>query len=247
MINPVSGHEGTRAEAELIVHGSLKEVYIENSGLSYPKNISIDIIKDSGDTEYTGSDFSPAIVQPIVVNGKITKVRIIDPGQGYTKQPIIRITPVLNQQAGVVENAVLSAFVTGPISKVNITNPGARYMQDPTYELTKGSSATGFVTVSNGRIIQATIINGGQQYNSPPVVTIKDNANTGSGAIIVPTMSAGAVTGLKVINGGINYSDNGVTLDIAEPGSGDILLPNVTKWDLINLSLIHISEPTRPY
>ena len=234
LINPVSGHEGTRAEAELIVHGSLKEVYIENSGLSYPKNISIDIIKDSGDTEYTGSDFSPAIVQPIVVNGKITKVRIIDPGQGYTKQPIIRITPVLNQQAGVVENAVLSAFVTGPISKVNITNPGARYMQDPTYELTKGSSATGFVTVSNGRIIQATIINGGQQYNSPPVVTIKDNANTGSGAIIVPTMSAGAVTGLKVINGGINYSDNGVTLDIAEPGSGDILLPNVTKWDLIN-------------
>ena len=234
LVNPVSGHEGTRAEAELVVHGSLKEVYIENAGLSYPKNISIDVIKDVNDTEYTGTDFSPAIVQPIVVNGRITKIRIIDAGRGYSKQPTIRITPVLSEQAGVVENAVLSAFVTGPISKVNITNPGARYMQDPTYELTKGSSATGFVTVSNGQIIQATVINGGQQYNSPPVVTIKDNANTGSGAIIVPTMSAGAVTTLKVINGGINYSDNGVTLDIAEPGSGDLLLPNVTKWDLIN-------------
>ena len=29
----------------------------------------------------------------------------------------------MNQQAGVVENAILSAFVTGSITKVNVTNP----------------------------------------------------------------------------------------------------------------------------
>ena len=235
LINPVSGHEGTRAEASLVVNGSLKEVYIENAGLGYPKNVSIDIIKDVNDTEYTeNGDFSPAIVQPIVVGGRITKIRILDAGKGYTMQPTIRVTPILGAQAGVRENAVLTPFVTGSISKVNVTNPGARYMQDPTYQLIKGTSATGFVTVSNGKIIQATVINGGNNYNSPPIVTINDNANTGSGAVIVPTMSAGSVVELKVINSGINYSDNGVTLDILEPGSGDILLPNVTKWDLIN-------------
>ena len=95
--------------------------------------------------------------------------------------------------------------------------------------MVKGSSATGFVTVSNGKIIQATVINGGNNYNSPPMVSINDNAGTGSGAVIVPTMSAGSITVLKVINQGINYSDLGVTLSIEEPGSGDILLPTVTK------------------
>ena len=91
--------------------------------------------------------FSPALVQPIVVGGAITKIRILDAGKGYTKQPTIRVTPLMNQQAGVTENAILSAFVTGSISKVNITNPGKRYKLDPTYELVKGSSGTGFVTV----------------------------------------------------------------------------------------------------
>ena len=70
--------------------------------------------------------------------------------------------------------------------------------------------------------------------NSPPIITISDNAGTGSGAVIVPTMSAGSITVLKVINQGINYSDLGVTLSIEEPGSGDILLPTVTKWNLLN-------------
>ena len=229
-----TGFEGERATAELVVDGSLKEVYIEKGGLGYPSNISIDIIKDPTDTEYTGFDFSPALVQPIVVGGAITKIRILDAGKGYTKQPTIRVTPIMNQQAGVVENAILSAFVTGSIRKVNITNPGKRYKLDPTYELVKGSSATGFVTVSNGKIIQTTIINGGNEYNSPPIVSISDNAGTGSGAVIVPVMSAGSITELKVINQGINYSDLGVTLSIEEPGSGDILLPTVTKWDLLN-------------
>ena len=229
-----TGFEGEQATAELVVDGSLKEVYIEKGGLGYPNNISIDIIKDPTDTEYTGFDFSPALVQPIVVGGAITKIRILDAGKGYTKQPTIRVTPLMNQQAGVTENAILSAFVTGSISKVNVTNPGKRYKLDPTYELVKGSSATGFVTVSNGKIIQATVINGGNNYNSPPMVSISDNAGTGSGAVIVPTMSAGSITVLKVINQGINYSDLGVTLSIEEPGSGDILLPTVTKWDLLN-------------
>ena len=229
-----TGFEGERAAADIIVNGGLKEVYIEKGGLGYPNNISIDIIKDATDTEYTGNDFSPALVQPIVVGGAITKIRIIDAGKGYTKQPTIRVSPVLGEQAGVTENAILTAFVTGSISKVNITNAGKRYKQDPTYELVKGSSATGFVTVSNGKIIQATVINGGNNYNSPPIVTISDNANTGSGGVIVPTMSAGSITVLKVINQGINYSDLGVTLSIEEPGSGDILLPTVTKWELLN-------------
>ena len=229
-----TGFEGIRAEAELIVNGSLKEIFIEKRGLGYPKNIVIDVVKDPTDTEFTGNDFSPAIVQPIVVAGAITKIRIIDAGKGYTKQPTVRVTPVLGEQAGVTENAILSAFVTGAITKVNVTEPGRRYKQDPTYELIKGTSATGFVTISNGRIIDATVINGGNNYNSPPIITIKDNAQTGSGGVIVPKLSAGSITELKVINSGINYSDLGVTLSIAEPGSGDILLPNATKWNLIN-------------
>ena len=57
-----TGFEGERATAELVVDGSLKEVYIEKGGLGYPNNISIDIIKDPTDTEYTGFDFSQVLL-----------------------------------------------------------------------------------------------------------------------------------------------------------------------------------------
>ena len=68
---------GTQAEAEMVVDGKVKEVYIKDSGTGYQSNATAIIVeKDPSDTVFTGDNFRDAILRPVVVDGQITKVRI---------------------------------------------------------------------------------------------------------------------------------------------------------------------------
>lgn len=222
---------GVRAEGNLIIHGRIENVYIKNSGSGYVSTPIITVIKDPTDTVYTGDNFRQAILQPIVVKGKITKVRIVDPGLGYTKQPTYQITA-----AESTTSAELELFVAGPIGQVQITNTGSLYNQNPGYVIKKGTGATGVVTVSNGKVTQVQVVNGGQQYNSRPEVTVIDSSGNGQGAVVIANYdeSAQQVTGFTVINSGINYSDIGTYILVRETGFNEILSINVSSWNLIN-------------
>lgn len=222
---------GIRAQANLIIHGRIEQVYIKNTGSGYVGTPIITVIKDPTDTVYTGDNFRQAILQPIVVKGKITKVRIVDPGLGYTKQPSYEITAT-----GYTTPASLELFVAGPIGQVQITNSGSLYNQNPSYIITKGTGATGVVTVNNGKITEVQVVNGGQEYNSRPEVTVIDGAGKGQGAVVIANYDeiAKQVTGFTVINSGINYSDIGTYIVVRETGFNEILNINVSSWNLIN-------------
>ena len=167
----------------MVVDGKVKEVYIKDSGTGYPsKATAISVEKDPSDTVFTGDNFRDAILRPVVVDGKITKVRIIDEGTGYTKPPIVRITPVLNVDIA----ANIELQVGGPVTNINITNNGNLYRSNPSIEIIKGSGASGILTIDQGTITTASIITGGSEYNSRPIVRAVDSADTpGFGAVLL--------------------------------------------------------------
>ena len=232
--------DGVRAEGHLIIHGRIENVYIKNSGSGYNGTPIITVIKDPTDTVYTGDNFRQATLQPIVVKGKITKVRIVDPGLGYTKQPSYQIT-----STGFTTAAELELFVAGPIGQVQITNSGTLYNQTPSYQITKGTGATGVVSVSNGKLTEVQVVNGGQEYNSRPEVTVIDSAGTGQGAVVIAEYDevAKQVTGFTIINSGINYSDIGTYIVVRETGFNEILNINVASWNLINNYDVQNTDP----
>ena len=233
-ITVTSTWSGTQATGELIINGSVKELYLIDGGSTYLNdNTVITVIKDPTDTVFTGDSFRDAVLKPVVVDGQITKVRIIDPGTGYTKQPTVLITPQLPN--GIA--AKIGLFVGGPIHNVNITNRGSNYRKNPEYQIKKGEGASGLLNIENGIITTASVITGGADYNSRPIVNIIDDSdNPGVGGQIIPTWDSVSkqIQDLIVVNGGLNYDDTSVSISIEESGSGAILLPEATYWTKVN-------------
>jgi hypothetical protein len=240
---------GTKAEAEIVVNGEVKDVFIVDSGQGYSQNISISVIKDPTDTKYTGDNFRPAVLQPILVKGKITKIRIVDSGKGYAKQPTVQISPNFNvvredlpDGTTVPFDAQIELFVAGPVGEIvfkevgGVIKKGSLYDVDPTLTINKGTGASGVVTVTNGKITGAQVVNGGQQYNSAPLVRIIDSSGEGIGGVIISEFDAVSkqVTGFKVLNGGFGYSTIGTRIELYESGDGLVADPQVTRWNLIS-------------
>ena len=225
---------GTQAEAEMVVDGKVKEVYIKDSGTGYPsKATAISVEKDPSDTVFTGDNFRDAILRPVVVDGKITKVRIIDEGTGYTKPPIVRITPVLNVDIA----ANIELQVGGPVTNINITNNGNLYRSNPSIEIIKGSGASGILTIDQGTITTASIITGGSEYNSRPIVRAVDSADTpGFGAVLLADWnpSSKQVEGINILNGGLGYNETTTVLEIFEPGEDLIINANAKFYTKVN-------------
>jgi hypothetical protein len=119
---------------EPIVLGRIEDVYLENGGVSYGStniinfhrrpNVGISSIK------------SQAILKPIVINGSIVDVKIINRGRGYRKDSDIII-------GGTGSFAEIDPIISddGRLSSINILNGGIGY----------GSSDTTLTLLNRGR------------------------------------------------------------------------------------------------
>lgn len=241
MVNePTTNETGKEtAELELKISGAVSEVNIENGGSGYPKNVSIFVKKS--DINDPNVEFKQAIVSPVVVGGKITRVKIIDPGSGYTATPIIEITPDFTQPNSAGTPADISVLVEGSIYRVDYktdgnNNPirGKKYTQNPSYELKKGFGATAVPIISNGKLTDITLINEGKEYNSSPKVNVIDLSGTGIGAKVISKITNGKVSDFSIINSGINYNENTTRIEIVESGEGDLINLTTQTWTPIN-------------
>jgi hypothetical protein len=241
----VSIWSGEQATAEMVVSGRVSEVYIKNGGVGYPSNTTfINVIRDVSDTVYSGNNFRDAVLSPIVVDGKITKVRIIDPGEGYTKSPTIVITPELN-----IDNAAdIELQIGGPVTDVTIVNPGKGYRINPSVDIVRGLGASGILSIDNGVITSASIITGGSQYNSRPVVRVVDtSAQPGFGAILLAEWDSNSkqVQEIKILNGGIGYDELNTIIEIFEPGENLILNTTAKFYTKVNNTNPNLSNLIR--
>ena len=220
---------GVQAQAEMVISGQVKEVYIKDSGTGYPTNTTVvNVIRDATDTVFSGENFRDAVLRPVVVDGKITKVRILDPGTGYTKPPTVQITP----QFDATSRADIELQVGGPVSSITITNNGQNYRSNPSIEVVKGAGASGILDIENGRITNASIVTGGSEYNSRPIVRVVDSANEpGFGAVLIANWNSLSkqVEGIDVLNGGIGYNETSTVIEIFEPGQ-DLLINTSVKF-----------------
>ena len=82
---------------------------------------------------------------------------------------------------------------------------------------TTGVTATAFASLNEGAILSFTVIGGGSEYLSAPVVTV---TGAGTGATGTAVLTVDAVTSITVTNGGSGYFEPSVTL--SAPTGGDL-------------------------
>jgi hypothetical protein len=92
--------------------------------------------------------------------------------------------------------------------------------------------ATASLQIVNGFVVEASILNGGSGYTTPPSVTVSDAS--GNGAVVTATLRNGAVSALSIISAGKGYSPS-AKVQFTQPPV-DSIQPKVTPAMKVSVS-----------
>ena len=117
------GSETFEAEVQPIFRGEITSIHLENKGINYGSN---DIINYNRQPEITLSSGVNAQLQPVVNNGQITEVFVLNAGSNYISPPNLLID-------GVGTGAVLTPVLeNNQIKSINVIEGGTGYIQGST-------------------------------------------------------------------------------------------------------------------
>ena len=118
-----TGLETFQANVQPIIRGQITSVDLDNQGSGYG---SEEIINHNRKPEVTLISGSQAEILPIVVDGKITEVVVLNKGKKYSSPPDIRIT---GDGQGAAVTPILSG---GLLNSVKVVESGSGYTQQNT-------------------------------------------------------------------------------------------------------------------
>lgn len=158
-----------------------------------------------------GGGGSGAILQPVLVNGDIDEVVVLQGGTGYTEVPTIRIEDPSG--SGCTMSPILSG---SPILELLVINGGEGYT-DPEIVIDAAPGDAGFGAIATatvetgvvdevalvGSLREVVLISPGSGYINPPEVTITGGG--GNYAVVRCKLYADRVISTTVINAGENY------------------------------------------
>jgi len=165
---------------------------IESTGQNYFAGTRVNILSETG---------IGAVIEPIIIEGRITGFDIVDPGAGYNSTDELSIVvgggeiiPVVSQDNGSIIDLVIS-------------DPGIGYSDDPILTVLPINSGSGIygntsavlkAQVFEGSIVNATIEDPGVNYPIDNETTITVSGD-GSGASFVPIVDPDTGEIIKVI------------------------------------------------
>jgi hypothetical protein len=132
-------------------------------------------------------------------------------------------------------SAILNPIVRGSIQSVFVESGGTaygseeilNYNRQPQFNLQNGLGSQLLPIISNGRISEVLVVNGGSGYNSSPNLII---SGSGKGAILTPIVAGGILTEVKVISGGIGYSSSNTSILVESAGSESKFEASIKSW-----------------
>ena len=135
-----------------------------------------------------------------------------------------------------LEAKIAPAF-RGSITSVFVENGGVGYgssdvinnNRQPNIQIRNGSGAELRPIVSNGRISEVLIVNGGSDYNAIPQIEV---IGSGTGAKLLPIITNGVIQEIKIVSSGINYNPNDTILNVISAGSGASFETSIQTWNV---------------
>ncbi len=182
-----------------------------------------------------------------IVNSRITKITVTNPGNRYPTPPTVTISP---PPASVIP-VVSASIIGGKVSSITVTVGGSYYITAPIVTFFgSGTGAAATAVVVNGTVTEIKVTAAGSGYLTPPFVSITPPPAPIQ-ATAHSTTSGGSVVSIVVDNPGLGYdyfNPPTVTL-LAPPAPGvqataTLINTNVfrTQEKLINTSLFESSN-----
>ena len=121
-----------KATATPIVKGGLKNIYVEDGGVGYGVTDIINYIRQPEVKLLTGD--GDAVLRPIILDGKITDVDIVNGGTNYTTPPNLKVVGVGGTSGTNGQFAELKSVITdGEITDVIVVESGSGYSLNDTF------------------------------------------------------------------------------------------------------------------
>ena len=137
-----------KASAIPVVKGKLKNIFITDGGVGYGVTDIINYIRSPQVKLLTGDD--NASLRPIIIDGKINDVEIVDGGTNYTTPPNLEVIGIGGTSGTIGQFAELKSVVSdGKITDIIVVQGGSGY--DPNNTLIK------ILPSGSGAIINAQI------------------------------------------------------------------------------------------
>ena len=166
----------------------------------------------------------------------------LDPQEGkhHFNYPAITATVVgkigISSVGSETFQARVSPIVRGNIEAVNLAKRGVgygssevlNYIREPEITIQVGSDVQLTPIVSNGKVVQVIVQNGGKNINTLPKLNVV--SDSGQGCVLTPVISGGRVSSVNVIGGGFGYEIGDVSIEVVYPGSGASLRTQIQRW-----------------
>ena len=120
-----------KATATPVVKGGLKSIYVEDGGVGYGVTDIINYIRQPEIKLLTGD--GDAVLRPIILDGEITDVDIVNGGTNYTTPPNLKVVGVGGTSGTSGQFAELKSVITdGKITDVIVIESGSGYSLNDT-------------------------------------------------------------------------------------------------------------------
>lgn len=213
---PTTG-SGAVATFTLTPAGGIASVTITNGGSGYTKGVRVTVASAIG---------QDAVLQPVVTDGVVTGITIINPGVGYDLVSSIQFSVGGGNLVPVISRA------TGQILDVLILDAGAGYTAAPTLTInTTVPAETGGAYTGNSSAILEAIVDGGsikQVLIRDPGINYPSSTDTiieiqgdGYGLDLSPVIVNGEIVDVVVESPGYGYTN--LVLTVFGSGTGAAL------------------------
>jgi hypothetical protein len=227
----------------------VKDVFVENGGSGYnpsdPPQLKI---------ASCGTPIREAILEPVIQNGQISAVKVLDPGEGYDPFRIEIDTDGIGQ--GAVAKAILYeedvfdingnlVSPAGSIQYIQVLSNGDEYYNAPTTAVVKGGGGSGAeLRPVTGLVTGLSLENPGANYELGDINLIISGGG-GQGATGVAEVDEfGVVKSVRVSNSGEFYETPPVILLNGGGGSGGKAVANLNLGEIVS---IDITDPGGGY
>ena len=216
-------------------------IIVEDGGSGYdpeqPPNLSIG---------NCGIPTRDALLEPVINNGKITAVKVLDPGEGYDP---LRVEFDVNLPEDVEvypdpADAKIYLRDDGSIDFVQVTKNGDGYFYDVDARITGAVGSGAEIKAISKAVTGLSILNSGRGYETPPFLSITGGGGSGSSGAAEIDIRGIVSSNVSISNPGQFYIESPYVLFIGGGGSGAKGEAVINQGELVD---IVVTDPGSGY
>lgn len=189
-----------------------------------------------------GSPIRDAVLKPIISNGRIAAVKILDSGEGY--DPLrVELTPQVPEI--IDEDKIPTSIVAEPILKedgsleyIKVTQPGDNQFYPVQAQVLGGGGEGASIVATSGGITGLILVNPGRNYETAPFLSISGGGGSGASGVADIDTRGIIDPDVSISNPGQFYLKAPYVLLVGGGGSGAKAKAVIEQGEIVDIEIL---------